>query len=150
MSTLDFGQLEQTGTLNLERVGCIDCMELSRNFQRVCVAGREFLFYSRRGNTVERWIAINRSIPKLRNTVAITNHRAEWRRGCTSKYANIIARGLCSFYAYEFSDVLPRIFHLSTMWSYTRIYDATEPICYSASIARRRYFVWNPKYEDGS
>lgn len=112
---LILGKLEQTGTLNLERVGRIDCMELSRNFQRVCVAGREFLFYSRRGNTVERWIAINRSIPKLRNTVAITNHRAEWRRGCTSKYANIIARGLCSFYAYEFSDVLPRIFHLSTV-----------------------------------
>lgn len=32
----------------------------------------------------------------------------------------------------------------------TRIYDATETICYSASIAHRRYFVLNPKYVCGS
>lgn len=30
--------------------------------------------------------------------------------------------------------------------SYTRIYDAVEAICYSASIAHKRYSVLNPKY----
>lgn len=100
---------------------------------------------------MERWIAINRSIAKLRNTVAITNHRSEWRRGCTSKYANIMARGfrsrsvLTSFLSRAFED-----FSSLGDESCTRIYDATETICYSASIAHRKYFVLNPKYVCGS
>lgn len=88
-----------------------------RNFQNVCKAGWEFLFYSCRGSTVARWIAINRSIAKLRNTVAITNHRSEWRRGCTNKYENIVARGFRSrsvLTSFPLS-VLSRIFHLSAM-----------------------------------
>lgn len=101
---------------------------------------------------MERWIAINRSIAKLRNTVAITNHRSEWRRGCTSKYANIMARGFRSRSMLTSFPSQRSVEDFSSLGdeSCTRIYDATETICYSASIAHRRYFVLNPKYVCGS
>lgn len=125
-------------------------MELSRNFQRICVAGREFLFYSRRGNTVERWIAINRSIPKLRNTVAITNHRAEWRPRLHEQVREYNSPRSLLALCLRVSRRPTEDFSSLNDVSYTRIYDVTEPICYSASIAYKRYFVLNPKYEHGS